>query len=210
MTILKEEINATTATIIDLAKWKLASVAILCATGLGLLREVKQIPQGYLLLFLVPYACAYIDFIVYERVASVHLIARFLRNYSGSDKDGKELSAYERFLWDSDAASAYRGYDRVARICSSLIFGLGAPALAYIIQPYRATLWNYPMLFLIPAVGVMWVIAGHVIHKKQIAKLGQKSAQEAPNDTMQLTAPQVTAAGPDPQTHQQSSPLAPR
>jgi hypothetical protein len=181
MTILKEEINATQATIIDLAKWKLASVGILCASGLGLLREVQQIPRGYLLLFLVPYACAYIDFLVYERVASVHLIARFLRDYSGSDKDCQELSAYERFLWDSDASSAYRGYDRIARIGSSLIFGLGAPILAYVIQPYRATLWNHPTLFLIPAVGVIWVIAGHVLHKKQIDKLVRKPAQEAPN-----------------------------
>jgi len=87
--LLKQEINQTTDSLNDLAKWKLITAAALAATALGLTTNGQH---NYALLLLIPYACAYVDLHCYQHLIRIAVIARFLREH-GRDK---ELRMYER------------------------------------------------------------------------------------------------------------------
>src|SRR5271165_1722692 len=89
--LLKQEINQSTDTLHDLAKWKLIVVSALAAAALGLT------PSGhghYSLVLLIPYACAYVDLNCYQHLIRIAVIARFLREHRGSGGDGL-LQLYE-------------------------------------------------------------------------------------------------------------------
>jgi len=87
--LLKQEINQSTDTLHDLAKWKLIVVSALAAAALGLT------PSGhghYSLVLLIPYACAYVDLNCYQHLIRIAVIARFLREHDGDES----LQHYER------------------------------------------------------------------------------------------------------------------
>jgi hypothetical protein len=88
LTLLKEEINKSTEAQHDLAKWKLAVTAALGAAAFGLPPLDKP---NYLLLFIVPFVCAYIDLYIYQYQLRTLVIARFIRESSGDSV----LKAYE-------------------------------------------------------------------------------------------------------------------
>jgi hypothetical protein len=82
LNLLKQEINATTETGHDLAKWKLVVTAALGVTALGL---VKESSPNYRLLLLVPFVCVYIDLYAYQLQLRVSILARFLREHPAED-----------------------------------------------------------------------------------------------------------------------------
>src|SRR5271157_4932684 len=87
--LLKQEINQTTDSLNDLAKWKLITAAALAATALGLTTNGQH---NYALLLLIPYACAYVDLNCYQHLIRIAVIARFLREHDGDES----LQHYER------------------------------------------------------------------------------------------------------------------
>lgn len=123
--LLKEEICKTQEAQHDLAKWKLGVTAALGAAAMGL-------PTGksnYLLLFFVPFVCAYVDLYAYQYQLRILAIARFLRKPPGEPV----LLAYEDHCLAMRDTSAF-SFGNLAGIGSSAgatLFG----ALLYFLAP---------------------------------------------------------------------------
>jgi hypothetical protein len=133
MVILKEEINASTAQVIDLAKWKLLAVSAVAVAGLGW-SDVKpdDNTSAVVLLCSIAWLCAYVDLLIYRRLASLHAVARYLRGYNGDDPETRELSSYELEVKKRRDAGEFWISEELAHFLSSLVFSLSLPAMAYL------------------------------------------------------------------------------
>jgi hypothetical protein len=156
MLILKEEINASTAHVLDLAKWKLVAVAGVGVVGLGWSRAPTETdPSAVLLLFSVGFLCAYVDLLIYRRLASLHAVAHYLREYRGEDPELRELKGYELEIKKRRDAGQFWISEELAHFLSSLTFSVSVPAVAY----FRYTNALGVLALGIPAVGVALVVA---------------------------------------------------
>ena len=175
MTILKEEINTCLAAMLDLSKWKLAVMSVLAAAGLGILKDVQYFSYGYLLLFMAPFLCAFIDLLIYEREARIHQIAKYLRHYSGDDTDCTQLQKYESYINQRriEAKRTWVPYEHVAQIASSVLASVFIPLLAYFVEPYRKALEHQPWLVSIPIFGITLVISFYLVALWQVRKLSK-------------------------------------
>lgn len=171
MTILKEEINDSMTAILSLAKWKLVVVGALAAVGLGVHKDMGTFEHGYLLLFLSPLVCAYIDFLAYERVAGIHFIAKYLREYSGTDEEMLELKGYEQFIHSCRSDRLYRSYEGTARFVSSVVVSIAVPAFAFAIDNYRSVILERIWLMVLPLAGIVFCIVAYSYHQRQLKKL---------------------------------------
>ena len=155
MIILKEEINASTGHVLDLAKWKLVAVAGVGVVGLGWSRAPTDTdPSAVLLLFSVGFLCAYVDLLIYRRLASLHAVARYLRDYGGDDKELRELKRYELEIKKRRDDGEFWVSEELAHFLSSLTFSLSVPAVAYFRYPKALSIGAV----CIPATGVVLVV----------------------------------------------------
>ena len=181
MTILKQEINATLAANLELVKWKLAVLSILTGIGLGVLHEFNPLDQGYLLLFLAPYVCVYIDLLVAEREARIHHIAKYLREYTGDDVETRELRDYELAIQARrNTKTSWFRHEHNARLLSSLVAGIGIPLLTLFVNNYRLAIQAAPWLVLIPAVGVALILRVYFVLQDQLLRLDAPAAPAGP------------------------------
>lgn len=157
MIILKEEINALTAQVLELAKWKLIIVSALAAVGLGWAQiKPNDNASAFLLLLSGGLVCAYIDLLIYRRLTSLHAVAQYLRHYSGNDSETCELKMYEleiKKLRDAKKGLRFWISEEAAHFSSSLAFSLGLPFLAYL--RYPSEFHGLPLG--IPIIGVVLV-----------------------------------------------------
>lgn len=136
MIILKEEINQLGEQITNLATWKLIAVGTFAVVGLlGWDNIVTDKKTGPLLLYSVGYLCAYIDSLYYRRATAIHVIAGYLRSYSGNDIEMQELCEYEKYVENirnrsSRTKSGFFLSDQWPIVGASLLFTLGLPILA--------------------------------------------------------------------------------
>lgn len=171
MTILKEEINDAITATLSLAKWKLVVVGAFAAVGLGIHKEISTFEHGYLLLFLSPLVCAYADFLAYERVAGIHFIAKYLREYAGTDAEMLEIKGYEQFIHRCRTGRLYRSYEGMARFVSSLVLSVAVPACAFAVDKYRSIILGRTWLMVLPLAGIAFCIVAYSYHQRQLKKL---------------------------------------
>lgn len=171
MTILKEEINQWIASILGLGKWKLVIVAVLAAVGLGLQKDIEHFDHGYLLLFVVPLLCAYVDMLAYERSTAVHVIAKHIREYTGNDIEMLDLKSYENFVEQCRQGRLYLQYERFAQIASSIVLGISLPALALARDDYAAHIAANKWVIVFPVLGLFAVVGLYFNHRHEISKL---------------------------------------
>lgn len=156
MIILKEEINQLGSQITHLATWKLIAVGTFAAVGLlGWDNIQTDKKTGPLLLCCVGYLCAYIDSLYYRRATAIHVIAGYLRVYTGSDDDMRELCRYERAIRHIRKRSGFFLSDLWPQFVASLVFTLGLPGLAVIRYTYCPDDW---WIHLVPIVAVAFVL----------------------------------------------------
>lgn len=159
MIILKEEINELGARILSLAKWKLIAVASFVVAGLGwsdFVPEQKTGTEGQtglLLLYCVGYLCAYVDNLFYRHATVIHIIAKYLRTYSGNDPETLELRSYERAV--NNERKRYQIFipDYWPQFVASLTFTVGAPILGHLRYPTEAFRWSMGLIPII-AIGI--------------------------------------------------------
>lgn len=82
--LLKEEINQTTQSEHDFAKWKLIVVAGIGAAALGLGKDTLNNNYYWLVIF-IPFVCAYIDLHSYQYQTKIMVLARFIREQGEED-----------------------------------------------------------------------------------------------------------------------------
>jgi len=120
--------------------------------------------HGYLLLFFAPFVCAYVDFLVYERVTVIQEIAKYLRNYDGQDEETRELQKYERFVRDRRKMRISTGYERWANFGMSLCLAVLVPALAFLVPKYWIVISAHPLYLAMPAFGIIGVVLAFTYH----------------------------------------------
>lgn len=171
MIILKEEINTSLREMGALARWRLLVVSALAAVGLGIHKEMTSFEHGYLLLFFAPIVCAYVDFLVYERVAVVHEIAKYLRNYGGEDVETREIQKYERFMQDRRNRGLSTEYRRWAHFGMSLCLAVLVPLLACGVEKYREMIKAYPLYLAMPVFGIIGVVLAFRYHLSRLKEM---------------------------------------
>lgn len=171
MIILKEEINDSLMAMGALARWRLLVVSALAAAGLGIHKEMAGFEHGYLLLFFAPIVCAYVDFLVYERLTVVYEIAKYLRNYGGEDAETRELQKYERFMQDRRKRWLSTEYRRWAHFGMSLCLAALVPALALAVDKYREMIMAYPLYLAMPVFGIIGVVLAFRHHLSQLKEM---------------------------------------
>lgn len=181
MIILKEEINQWIASLLAFAKWKLVIVAVLAAVGLGLQKDIElglglqkdieHFNHGYLLLFVVPLLCAYVDMLAYERLIVIHAIAKYIREYTGVDKEMLDLRGYENFIEQCRQDRLYLQYERVAQFAASVVLGILLPALAWARDDYATHIAAHRWVIVVPALGLFAVVGLYLNHSHEIRKL---------------------------------------
>lgn len=171
MTILKEEINQWIVSIIGLAKWKLVIVAVLAAIGLGLQQDIEHFDHGYLLLFVVPLLCAYVDMLAYERSTAIHVIAKHIREYTGDDKEMFDLKNYENFIEKCRQGRLYLQYERFAQFAASVVLGISLPALAWAREDYATHIAANRWVIVFPALGLFAVVGLYFNHSHEIGRI---------------------------------------
>jgi hypothetical protein len=107
---LRQELMEAQKMRFHLIQWKLAIVAALGAAGLGLTGS-KAIPNGSLLLCLIPIACVYADALIYHQGVICHVIGEFLYTHGeNSDSlDMRTFAAYENFAMSRRYLSTQKG-----------------------------------------------------------------------------------------------------
>ena len=185
--LLKQEINQSTDTLHDLAKWKLIVVSALAAAALGLT------PSGhshYSLVLLIPYACAYVDLNCYQHLVRIAVISRFLREQDGD----KSLQFYERqceALRTND--SGVFNLTIYGQLWSSVAMSIVAPIWALFTFAFVShkslfeTLHNIPTMFLV-AFAFLWIFGFALV----LVLYGDYRAKERLADTQKL--PDAAAA----------------
>ncbi|MGH8475440.1 MAG: hypothetical protein ACRER2_06655 [Methylococcales bacterium] len=168
MIVLKEEINNSLSAIGTLARWRLFVVSTLAAIGLGIDKDMAGFEHGYLLLFFAPFVCAYVDFLVYERVSVVFEIAKYLRNYDGQDKETRELQKYERFVHDRRKRGISTGYQRWAHYGMSLCLAVLVPGLALAVPQYQMVICTHPWSLAMPVFGIIGVVLAFTRHLSRL------------------------------------------
>ena len=176
MTLLKEEINEAQNTIVSLSKWRLLIIGILTAAGLGWSDPLKLFPHGYLALFIVPYVCVYVDFLIYERITVIYEIAKYLRQYDGNDEEMLILRAYERYVNVRRKQGLSTGFTRWANVAMSLSIGAIVPLLAFAIPDYTSYIAAHLWTLLIPAVGLLIALRIFVYHRKRYRQMEENVA----------------------------------
>jgi hypothetical protein len=151
--LLKEEINKTQEAEHDLAKWKLAVTAALGAAAFGFSKEGGS---SYWLLFLVPFACAYVDLYDYQYRLRVLEIAVFLR---GQTQD-PVLQAYEKHCADVRKGRNFN-LGKVAGIGSSLCASLFGPAFYELAPRSAIDTWYLPEHW---AMTIWWIGIALVVY----------------------------------------------
>lgn len=132
MKILKEEINQLSSDILDIFKWKVTIIASFAGLGLGWVGWGVQnldTSTGVYLLSFVGFLCAYMDSIYYRRTATIHAIAKYLREYSGNDKEMIELKKFEQTMSEYRNKGLFYISDRWPQFIASMIFAIGLPLL---------------------------------------------------------------------------------
>jgi hypothetical protein len=172
MTILKEEINQGVASILGLSKWKLVIIAVLAAVGLGLQNNITHFDHGYLLLFVVPLLCAYVDMLVYERSTAICVIAKHIREYTGDDKEMLDLKDYENFVERCRQGRLYLQYERFAQFAASVVLGIALPALAlWARDDYATHIAAHRWVIVLPVLGLFAVVGLYLNNSHEIRKL---------------------------------------
>jgi hypothetical protein len=171
MILLKQEINDASSALLSLSKWKLAALAVLAATGLGIHENLGCFEHGYLLLFLTPLVCAYIDALSYHGVARIHLIAKYLREYSGTDQDMIELRDYEQYIRECRRRGLYANYEGTARFVVSLVASIAVPGLAVVVDKYQVLVLERLWVLVVPLLGIALGLGGYIYHRAQFRKI---------------------------------------
>jgi hypothetical protein len=172
MIILKEEINNAMNVMGALARWRLLVISALAAVGLGIHKEMAGFEHGYLLLFFAPIVCAYVDFLVYERLAVVHEIARYLRNYDGEDAETRELQNYERFMQDRRKRGLSTEYRMEwAHFCMSLFLATIVPTLAFLVDKYLEVIMAHPQYLAMPIFGIIGIVLAFKHHLSRLKEM---------------------------------------
>ena len=133
MKILKEEINQHATSLLDLAKWKLVTVAAVAVAGLGWSDVKPDSETGLLLLYSVGFVCAYIDTLFYQRNTAIHVLASYLRSYQGKETILIELRSYEEYVNEYRKAKSLLFFSfRWPQFIYSMLFSIGLPILGYL------------------------------------------------------------------------------
>jgi len=156
--LLKEEINQTTESEHDFAKWKLIVVAALGAAGLGLGKDAPG--DRYWLLIFIPFVCAYIDLHSYQYQTKIMVIARYIRERGIEDTVLQEYEYMAQVFREKDVF--YLG--QYANLCASVILTLVAAGIAH----YKGVLGDLAAILMWVAgfaliVG-LWIWRGRVIN----------------------------------------------
>jgi hypothetical protein len=153
--LLKQEINQSTDSLHDFAKWKLIVTSALAAAALGLTTRGKPY---YSLVLLIPYACAYVDLNSYQHLIRIAVLARFLREQGGD----KYLRNYERQCEElRTSGTGVFNLMIYGQLLSSLAMSIVAPFWALVSfagrQSWRAEWESLPTCFRYTLVG-LWIV----------------------------------------------------
>lgn len=173
--ILKTEINESNAVIGQLAQWRLVLVSALTAVGLGI--SPSSFEHGYLLLFMVPMVCLYVDLLIYARANGVHEIAKFIRSAplpATTTNDAVLVQAYERYINRRRHCGLTRDYQRLGDFLLSIMLSVVVPLLTLGVQKFRTELFSgwACCWFLLPLLGAIAVCLAFRGHLKKIKELG--------------------------------------
>lgn len=175
MDLLKQEINQHGTALLDLAKWKLIAVGAVAVVGLGWSgivpggRDLK-VPESdaLLILYSVGFLCSYIDVLFYQKNTAIHVIASYLRQYSGSNATLQELSLYETYVgvFRRTRGIFFFSY-RWPQFAFSLLFTVGLAVLGYIKYGNEENLY----LLAVAGVAVILNVALYFLYTKHRAQL---------------------------------------
>ena len=128
MKSLRGEINGLWAQTLELAKWKLITVAAVTVAGLGWGKVKPETETGILLLYSIGFLCTYIDLLIYRRLIMIHVISRYLRGYYGKDEELLEERIYEKWIKENRPKLVLS--ERWGHLISSFVFSVGPVFLA--------------------------------------------------------------------------------
>lgn len=168
MKILKEEINKTSAEILDLAKWKIVSVTGAAVSGLGWGDLKPGSETGMVLLCCVGFVCAYIDWLCYRRFGVIHNIAKYLRAYQGNDPEALQLKSYEEFMMIARAQGRFLHSERWAFFASTMTFSAGLPVLGMLQYGFAWEWWTWIALIAVVLNMAMFLRYSHERSKNLI------------------------------------------
>ena len=203
--LLKGEINKTQEAEHDLAKWKIAVVAVLGAAALAVGKEAN-LNKAWLLLF-VPFVCAYIDLYSYQYSLRILVIAKFLREYPKGDDD--VLRDYEIECADLRKSKKTFSLGSRAGTAASVVLSAIWPAF-YVIQRSEGVglakalsslnLREYLWVLIVWLVGVTLIISLRIYYGVKAKRICKE--EEEPRDVASQNAPNKTVppqgAGPKP------------
>lgn len=132
MASMRREISETWAQTLELAKWKLVTVGAVSIVGLGWGDLKPENDTGVLLLYSIGFLCTYIDLFIYRRLIVIHVIAGYLREYSGEDPELKEEKFYEHEVERNRGVRKIPLSERFGHFLSSLVFTIGPVLLVFI------------------------------------------------------------------------------
>jgi hypothetical protein len=166
--LLKQEINQTLEQEHDLAKWKLAAVATLGATGLGLSNVTAQSDNPAWLLLFIPFVCAYIDLYAYQYGIRIQVLARFLREHGDQVLKDYENTCDE---WRKRRLFSLGGW---AGFGCSLVASVIGPLFHLWSSGLNPRLGVRIMNISILLVGVLTIVSLRIYFKRQCLKLEGK------------------------------------
>ena len=150
--LLKEEINQTTESEHDFAKWKLIVVAALGAAGLGLGKETANAGSAshdhYWLLIFIPFVCAYIDLHSYQYQTKIMVLARYIREKGNEDSVLQDYEYMAQVFREKNVF--YLG--QYASLCASVILTGAAAGIAH----YKGLLGDSATI-------LMWLVGSALI-----------------------------------------------
>ena len=155
--LLKGEINTALGRLHDFAKWKVVLISTLVATALGLSSSQGQ-SEHYWLLFLVPYACAYVDLHGYQYMNRILVLSKYLRTVSAEvDTGDTVLQGYEEYCYRLRNKTAYTAHvfdlGEWTNLGSSVVVSIISPLYAI----NRVDHSSFPLLL---SPWIIWVCGG--------------------------------------------------
>lgn len=154
----RSEIREVVSGLAQLNRTKIFLVTGLFAVAFGVAgfgNNAKSIQEySYIILILIPFVCAYVDFQYYHGLAKIFVLAHFLTSYDMDDEELVVVQDYENFIEGIRKNYAPRlfGFEGKAQVGSSIMLSAFGPLLGI---PLALSATNSPV-----TLGVEWKYYG--------------------------------------------------